>query len=437
MTLKLAAIQASRSEHHPYIWRFCQLLLVFILTATLPGLTAQAQESLEDVTKQYETVYREFLELKSKRDKYPPDSDERQVLGDQIFNRQRILDVLKRAVTELGGNVNAIEQQVKSGSKPDGLKVTPDSEIELSLEETKEKFQSPEDHFPWKIKNWPQDARSMSDNNRLYIVLRTLEQYQTEWASKHRRLLETMNPQQRWDYYYEAVKGVYEDIYNITFEVQAVSKPDLKKDAKRFTRGFADNAAFAKQLLNETLDKYTATTKSKASNWQWLDLGLRSSEVHKEYEQAQKKMRRILLTEYDKWDKDLYQAWEGEMSSVVNEIIGIERKMIWLLGYSKHSEKLPELEKLYRQKIEILPTLQEKFVSDYIGVRHFEVERDFHQITPYSSPKGGVDKDEVDKANKANLKRLQSSLAATDQKVGKLIDDLRKAVKKIGGRDAI
>jgi len=148
-------------------------------------------------------------------------------------------------------------------------------------------------------------------------------------------------------------------------------------------------------------------------------------------------MRWILLTEYEKWDNDLYEAWEGDMSSVVYEIIGIERKMIWLLGYSKHSEKIPELEKLYRQKIEVLPTLQEKFVRDYIGVKHFEVEGKFHRITPYASPKGGVDKDEGERANRDNLKQLQNSLTATDQKVGKLIDDLRKAVNKIDGRDAI
>ncbi len=437
MTLAIATTRISSLKHTGDLCHLSRLLLLVFVAATASMQTTKADDTLQGYTRQYETEYREFLKVRSQRDNSPPDSEERQEFIDQMFIMQRGLDFLKSAITELGGDVKAIEKQVNSGGKTDGLKVSPDGDIELGIEDTQEKFKPPEDYAPWSINNWPQDARSMSDNNRLFIVLRTLDEYQTEWASKNRRLFETMDMATRWEYYLEVVKDTYEKLYNITFEVQALSKPDLKKDAKRFTQGFAENKAFAKTLLNNTLDKYTYTTKSKGDNWRWLELGLHSSGLHKKYEQAQIELRRLLLTEYANWDQALYSAWEGEVSGKVAEIIAIERQMIWLLGYGQHRNKLKQLEKLYRQKLEILPPLQKKMVNDYIALKFFEREAEFLSITPYSSPKGGVDKEEGEKVNKNNQQKFRKSLAATDKKISKLVDDLRKAIQRIGGRDAI
>ncbi len=437
MTLPITTTHIPSFKCIGYLCHLTHLLLLMLIAATASVQIAKADETLETYTKQYAAEYREFLKVQSQRDNSPPDSEERQELNDQMFIIQRGLDFLTRAITELGGDVKAIEKIVNSGGTTDGLKISPKDDIELGLEDTEETFKPPEDYAPWSINNWPQDARSMNDNNRLFIVLRTLEQYQTEWASKNRRLFETMDMETRWEYYLDVVKDTYEKLYNITFEVQALSKADLKKDAKRFTQGFAENKSFAKTLLNNTLDKYTPVTKSKGDNWHWLELGLRSSDVHKRYKQAQIELRRLLLTEYDHWDGNLYSAWEGEVSGKAAKIIAIERQMIWLLGYNQHRNKLKQLEKLYRQKLEILPPLQEKMVNDYIALKYFEREGEFLRITPYSGPKGGVDKTEGAKVNKNNQQLFKKSLAATDNKVRRLVNDLRKAIQRIGSRDAI
>ena len=378
-----------------------QALLLVFLASTICVQTANAEESLEELTKLYEENYGELLKLKSLRDSLPPNSDDRQDVIIKISDVQRFLDNLKFAVSEKGGNIKKIQERVRGGKTTVRIKVPSGGTIKAGLDDTETEFDAPDDYIPWKLDNWPKNTRRMHDK-KFMIRLRVLEMTPTKWVRKFSRKFQARDRKTLKQNFLKIFQDMYADDEGkpwplVLKESMEFSDLDIGEWVDKQAGIYASDKNFLNKVYYEVFD--VMIPKSKASSWHWLEPDLHIAYAGREYEESQRNIRKLLLLKRKKWTVSEGIEWRANVNNQFEKMIRSEKKMLWLLGYSS-KKKWVSLEKAEKYKSKILEKAQREYYRAYIRREYWiDIMKWYAQI-PSSDPT---------KKHKNVLKRAETS----------------------------